>query len=549
MTISIEQRVDYLWKKLGYGVTKTATSDIKDATNESIPSKPFIPGNRIWTQADLIPSILPTTNSSVITIYNDTLSTTVKCVMDQTARENRTWLTNLTDWVPVQFGSTYQLKVYLDSNTSTTPQTTGIQLWEAGSHNNDEWFFDHESGVLHFIGENLPAQNFTNKSIFVSGARYTGVLGLGQANTMLTSNITITGSTISSTDNIFLAPSSGNVINASGSQITNVGYPNSTNPEIFANTVATTQYVLNMISELHPNVIYQGDSSVRIEDFSNSAGTLTITVDGQVMSSITTANVTLSDLIITGNTISTNTNNNVRIQSDVLNIDSTKALKVPIGTTAERPIDAYKGYIRYNSTLDQLEWYNGYNWMSAMPELIQQVLDGDGITNQFVLTREANSTNLFVMINGVVQVPDIAYEVIGNIIYFAEAPKVNDQVEIRFLSQAAPTLTELPPIINFSPAPIQVGTSTTIIDEFPITSSKTVKYIISVNTSDNNVISSEILLSQNGVDAFITIYGQVTTGGNVTVDFEANILNGQCQLTAIASTSNNSVKLQKMGLS
>ena len=52
-------------------------------------------------------------------------------------------------------------------------------MFATGSGNNDEWFFDYQSGVVHFIGANLPnGINFSGKSVYVSGARYTGTLGL-----------------------------------------------------------------------------------------------------------------------------------------------------------------------------------------------------------------------------------------------------------------------------------------------------------------------------------------------------------------------------------
>ena len=38
MSISDDQKLDYLWKKLGYGVSKTDTRLNKGASNESIPS-------------------------------------------------------------------------------------------------------------------------------------------------------------------------------------------------------------------------------------------------------------------------------------------------------------------------------------------------------------------------------------------------------------------------------------------------------------------------------------------------------------------------------
>ena len=68
----------------------------------------------------------------------------------------------------------YQLKVYTDSDGSANPASNGTQLYETGSGSNDEWYFDYQSGVLHFIGENLPSQVTSGKSIWVSGAKYSG---------------------------------------------------------------------------------------------------------------------------------------------------------------------------------------------------------------------------------------------------------------------------------------------------------------------------------------------------------------------------------------
>ena len=181
MTISTNQQVDYLWKKLGYGLTKTDTPDLKLAFNESIASPFAIRGDKVWKESSSIPGVIPASNSAQVTVYKDSTSNTVECSHDITATANRTWLTGLTDWIPVEFGSTYLVKVYLDTSGSTTPQTTGTQLFQAGSGNSDEWFFDYQSGVLHFLGDNLPSQTFTGKSIFISGARYTGEFGVGAA--------------------------------------------------------------------------------------------------------------------------------------------------------------------------------------------------------------------------------------------------------------------------------------------------------------------------------------------------------------------------------
>ena len=172
MAISDSQKLDYLWKKLGYGVTKTDTNANKQATNESIASPLLNRGDTIWAQANTIPAVQPASNTSTVTVYTGFATTA-----DITATANRTWKTDTIDWIPPEFGSTYQLKVYFDLANSADPVTTGTQIFAAGSGNEDQWFFDYQSGVLHFIGTNLPT-GLAGNTIFVSGAQYSGTKGM-----------------------------------------------------------------------------------------------------------------------------------------------------------------------------------------------------------------------------------------------------------------------------------------------------------------------------------------------------------------------------------
>ena len=48
-----------------------------------------------------------------------------------------------------------------------------------------------------------------------------------------------------------------------------------------------------------------------------------------------------------------------------LYINSTDAVRVPVGTTAERPANSATGYLRFNSTLSSFEGYNGTSWDSV----------------------------------------------------------------------------------------------------------------------------------------------------------------------------------------
>ena len=65
------QKIDYLWKKVGYGVTKTAEPASKEAFNESIASPLLYRGDLIWTQSGDIPATPPANTTSIVQVYKD----------------------------------------------------------------------------------------------------------------------------------------------------------------------------------------------------------------------------------------------------------------------------------------------------------------------------------------------------------------------------------------------------------------------------------------------------------------------------------------------
>ena len=111
MAITDNQKIDYLFKKIGYGATKTDTNANKLAPNEAIPSPLLIRGDRVWQQSGSIPGVKPSSTSSIVQVY--TGANVVECTEDNTATANRTWKTGLTGWIPPQFGSTYIVSVYI----------------------------------------------------------------------------------------------------------------------------------------------------------------------------------------------------------------------------------------------------------------------------------------------------------------------------------------------------------------------------------------------------------------------------------------------------
>ena len=202
MAITDAKKIDYLWKKVGYGATKTDTNAAKAAPNEAIASPLLLRGDKTWNEANLIPGTQPGSSSGVVTVYPS--GSPVQTTMDGTATANRSWKTGTTDWIPPEFGATYGVKIYIHTTGDAgNAASGGTRVFPGGSGNNDEFFFDYQSGVLHFIGTNLPnGVNFSGKAVYVSGARYTGGLGLHNLSTGGSiGDLTITGSTISAPSN------------------------------------------------------------------------------------------------------------------------------------------------------------------------------------------------------------------------------------------------------------------------------------------------------------------------------------------------------------
>jgi len=241
MAISDAQKVDYLLKKIGYGISKTDTSTNKSPANESVASPLLVRGDGLYAQSDLISVVgtLPASNSSVVTVYRDSLSSAVQTTNDGTAATNRTWKTNLTDWVGPEFGSGYAVKVYTGASlTAANASSSGTALAVDGSGNNDSWFFDYQSGVLNFADTNVPSS--IAAQVWVVGARYTGQKGITSllsASTIGTANVSLYDNVTAYTTNQIFFPQFSN-ISTTGNTQTGVSSSFGFNPS--TGTLSTT---------------------------------------------------------------------------------------------------------------------------------------------------------------------------------------------------------------------------------------------------------------------------------------------------------------------
>jgi len=397
MAISDSQKVDYLWKKLGYSAAKTDTNANKKAPNEAIASPLLMRADKLWNQADAIPGVLPGSTASPVTVYPT--SAPQECTQDLTATANRTWKTGVTDWISPEFGSTYQVKVYIHTASDAAGASGGTQVFATGSGNDDEWFFDYQAGTLHFIGTNLPnGVSFTGKSVYISGGRYTGEFGIGTV-----SNANISGGNV--TANI-----TGNVDGGFGS---------------FDGNVIATWFIGNIDSNVgtFDTSMYAAEATIGSNTaFTNSSGTIQyLTIEGETITS------TNANLVINPNT--SNANN-------VVKIGGVTALDIPTGNTAQRPANPDQGYIRFNSQLGTLEWYTGAAWATGSSGVTQQSITPDGTSDTYTLDQESTEDSILVNINGTAQHPGVAYTVSGFNITFAEVPLTTDIIDIRFMAVA-----------------------------------------------------------------------------------------------------------------
>jgi hypothetical protein len=154
-----------------------------------------------------------------------------------------------------------------------------------------------------------------------------------------------------------------------------------------------------------------------------------------------TGNTGLGNLAISNTTISSNlANATIAIQptgTGVVLIDTTTGLIIPVGNTSQEPSAAVEGTIRYNTDTPAVEVYNGNAWVAVgVPIITNQTLYGNGVQNTFTLTKSTSSAAVLIMLNGVVQLPGVAYVMTpdpGTNLVFSEAPSVGDTIDVRFL--------------------------------------------------------------------------------------------------------------------
>ena len=179
------------------------------------------------------------------------------------------------------------------------------------------------------------------------------------------------------------------------------------------------------------------DSKGRI----TTAANISLTQVGNVLFNDTTIS-TMDSL-----TLNSANNGNITLNADgtgIVKIIGNDAFAIPTGNTAVRPINVATGYVRYNTDLGTIEFYNGVDWDNNQSGIItSQTISPTGLTNIYTLYDDATTDGVLVSINGTLQQPTTAYTVVGNVITFTETPLTTDIIEVRAISIAIHSITAI----------------------------------------------------------------------------------------------------------
>ena len=330
--------------------------------------------------------------------------------------------------------------------------------------------------------------NTTATTVNAFGAA-TGILLGATSGTLLVNNPTIVGS--QTTQNVFNANAT--TVNAFGAatslvlgattgvsylRTANITLPNVTDVVVgqtslnFANTVATTVNAFGAATSLHLGSA-TGTTTIRnrllvdreVYNGSTTNGALRVVGTGAFGSNLFVGNgAVINDLQsserfrVKGVT-STNVfvvdpgyqavfvngpGNESNITLDLgatFSVRSSDSLLLPVGSTADRPSNTgnvdLRGMLRYSTSLGTIEWYNGAEWAvpgAASTVITDQQINGDGVSNVFILSNTSTTNSTIVSINGVLQFPVTAYGISGNVLTFTEAPAVGDVIDVRVLT-------------------------------------------------------------------------------------------------------------------
>ena len=294
------------------------------------------------------------------------------------------------------------------------------------------------------------------------------------------------------------------------------------------------------------------------------------------------------DTVIIGNSATAST----VVNGAKLNINTTDSILLPVGTNAQRPGSAgysdVAGMLRYSSTANAIEWYTGSSWQTASTNftvIADQQFTGTGSTPTFTLSTSQTTNSCIVSINGVLQIPTLAYSVSGTTLTFTENPANGDVIDVRMLTTTN-TVTGLADTSGYNTVNVITGTGvtfttgtvaqttqytidtnggfvtngsnvtiasagTSVVDNLFANSYSSAKYTITATLAGTNIREiTEVLMVHTGNGAgagsvYMSSYGRVNTAGNTLVTYSGSTSGNIAQLQATTTNANTILRIKR----
>jgi hypothetical protein len=288
-----------------------------------------------------------------------------------------------------------------------------------------------------------------------------------------------------------------------------------------------------------------------------------------------------------------------------LKVGSITSMIIPTGPTAGRPSSLFggpeydvQGMFRYNTTINNIEFFDGTNWQSSGStftvisdrQFSGNVAGGfgnvDGTNTNFTLQSSATTASTIISINGVLQFPTLAYSVTGSTLTFTEPPAPGDVIDARVLTTTATVESiasgnglnqfiaddagaqiftgtdattlrvEINPVgdidiktgskLTYDQTAVNIAANATpyVIATFSQSTYTSAKYQIQVRKDSTNFQSMEALvLTDKAGNAYVTTYGVVNNGTEMGT-LSANVLSGNVNLwfTSVTNMTNANIK-------
>ena len=286
------------------------------------------------------------------------------------------------------------------------------------------------------------------------------------------------------------------------------------------------------------------------------------------------------DQVLIGNSATTST----LVTGAKLIINSSDSIILPVGSNAQRPSSTggtdVAGMFRYSTQVNGPEYYNGSVWnsiTSSFTIITDEQFNGTGSQTAYTMAGTTTTAATIVSINGVMQIPTLAYSVSGTTLTFTEAPASTDIIDVRRLtttqtiSGIASTNGYMQFQVDNYGANVYTGTSSTIpttsfnstgaavsfipnvsvasantattIDTIDNTQYRSAKYVVQITNGAKYQVQ-EVLVVSDGTTASALTYGTIQTNGNLGV-MQATQSGTNTLIQFIAANATNNVRIKK----